>query len=74
MLKKPSRHPKNSWIEPTPPTHSLPNFFLGGGKPISSKILIFFFPNFLSKMAWSHPPTHFKIVFECLDFLTLQHP
>ena len=40
---------------------------------MSSKILIFGggVSNFLSKMAWIHPPTHFKIVFECLDFFNL---
>ena len=70
-VKKNSRHPKNIWIEPTPPTHPLPNFFVG--EPISSKILIFWgvfqftIQNCLDPN--THPPTHFKIVFQCLDFL-----
>ena len=60
-VKKNSRHPKNIWIEPTPPTHPLPNFFLrGGGEPISSMILIFLggFPIFCPKWpGYNHPPS-----------------
>ena len=76
-VKKNSRHPKNIWIEPTPPTHPLPNFVLrGGGTNIINDFNFFGgVSNLLSKMAWIQPPTLFKIVFECLDFfLSLQHP
>ena len=59
-------------MEPTSPTHPLPNFFLKGGTNIIKDFnFLGGVSNFLSKMAWIHPPTHFKIVFECLDFFLI---
>ena len=59
-VKKNSRHPKNIWIEPTPPTHPLPNFFLRGGEINIIKDFNFLggFPIFCPIWpGYNHPPT-----------------
>ena len=59
-VKKNSRHPKNIWIEPTPPTHPLPIFFFEGGGNNIIKDFNFLggFPIFYPKWpGYTHPPT-----------------
>ena len=75
-VKKNSGHPNNIWIEPTPPTHPLLEFFFEGGGTNSIKDYNFFggFPIFYPKWpGYTHPPT-LKLSLNVWIFLSLQHP